>query len=76
MGRISSSNHRYIHFNKNAGTNCKAWGYKRYFNKRDKVWINKHFYTKTEALWFKFIMNLRINAGHTFVKVKRNTWYE
>jgi len=76
MVKISSSKHRYIYFNKNAGTNCKAWGYARQFSSKNKVWVNKYFYTKTEALCFKFIMNLRVKAGHTFIKVKRNTWYE
>ncbi len=70
------SNHKHIYFNKNTNSNCKCWFYSKLFDRKMKVWINKHFHTKTEALCFKFIMLLRIKAKHTFIKIKRNTWYE
>jgi len=74
---MTISNHKYIYFNKNAGKkpDCKAWGYMKLFNRKNKVWVNKYFKTKREALCYKFIMSLRIKAGHTFVKSKRNAWY-
>lgn len=73
---MAVSNHKYIYYNKNTNSNCKSWFYSRLFDKKNKVRINKHFMTKIEALCFKFIVNLKVNAGHKLIKVKRNTWYE
>ncbi len=73
---MTISNHKYVYYNKNVNKRCKCWYYSRLINRKNKIWINKHFHNKLDALCYKFIMNLRVKAGHSFVKIKRNTWYE
>ena len=56
--KTNTSGHKNIYFNKT----YKLWSYqKKYYGNKK---INKTFKSKTDALCYKYIMCLRIKAGH------------